>query len=212
MASAVIHLCIAKKINEKLGVNEKEFMLGSIAPDLSKQLGDNKKSSHFLTTQKDNVPNIIEFLNKYKDTLNNPFNLGYFVHLYTDKIWFDEFLRSKSYGTCIKLLDGSTPLLSEEEICRLVYNDYTNINVALLDEYNLDLSLFYEELTIPNTTIDEIKIDQLQILMDKMGLIIMESKMEKSYVFNIATINEFIDYSTNKILKKIKEYKIKINL
>lgn len=212
MASAVIHLCIAKKMNEKLCINEKEFMLGSIAPDLSKQLGEDKKSSHFLTSKKDDVPNISEFLNKYKNTLNNPFNLGYFVHLYTDKIWFDEFMRSKSYGTCIKLLDGSTPLLSKDEICRLIYNDYTNINIALLDEYNLDLSLFYEELIIPKTKINEISVDKLQILMDKMGLIIMNSKYDKSYVFDISTINEFIDYSAEKILRKIEEYKIKVHL
>ena len=39
MASAVIHLCVAKKVNEKLKMNERELLLGSIAPDISKQVG-----------------------------------------------------------------------------------------------------------------------------------------------------------------------------
>jgi hypothetical protein len=211
MASAIIHLCIAKKINETLKVNEKPFILGSIAPDLSKQVGESKKNSHFLTTKKNDVPNIKEFLNKYESSLNNPFNLGYFVHLYTDKLWFDEFLRSRSFENCIKLLDGSTPMLTEEEIRRLIYNDYTNLNISLIDEYELNLSLFYEDLIIPNTTIDEIAVDKLQLLIDKMGIIIMNSKEEKSYVFDIVAVNEFIEYCSKKIIRKISEYNIKVH-
>ena len=38
MASAIIHLCVAKCANEILKRNEKEFLLGSIAPDISKQV------------------------------------------------------------------------------------------------------------------------------------------------------------------------------
>lgn len=211
MASAVIHLCIAKKINDKLKINDKFLMLGSIAPDLSKQIGESKETSHFLFTSKNDVPNIPIFLDKYKNDLSNPFNLGYFIHLYTDKIWFDEFIRLRNYQDCIKLLDGSTPRLSHEEICRLIYNDYTNLNIQLIDQYELDLSLFYEELEIPNTTITEINVDKLPILIDKMGIIIMNSKEDKSYVFDISSVNEFIEYCSNKILRKIEEYNIKVH-
>lgn len=211
MASAIMHICIAKKINEKLKVDEKKLLLGSIAPDLSKQIGESKSKSHFLSTKKNDVPNIQEFLNKYKEELNNPFNLGYFIHLYTDKVWFDEFIRSKNYDNCIKLLDGSTPILSKEEICRLIYNDYTNINTLLIDEYELDLSLFYEELDIPDSKISEIPLNKLSILIDKMSLIIMNSKEEKSYIFDISSTIEFIEYCSEKILKKIEEYNIKVH-
>jgi hypothetical protein len=211
MASAIIHLCVAKKINDILNVNEKLFMIGSIAPDLSKQIDQSKDKSHFLTSHKEDVPDIQSFLHKYKNSLNNPFNLGYFVHLYTDKIWFDEFMRIINYDNSIKLLDGSTPLLSKEEIRRLIYNDYTNLNISLIDEYELDLAIFYEELEEFNTEIDEIPIDKLSTLIDKMGLIIMNSKEEKSYVFDISRIIEFIEYSTEKILRKIKEFDIKVH-
>ena len=212
MASAIIHICVAKEINKKLKMNEKELYLGAIAPDISKQIGENKNKSHFLTTSEEDVPNIYQFLNKYKHELNNPFNMGYFIHLYTDKIWFAEFLRSKLYENCIKLLDGTSVNTTQQEKLRIIYNDYTNLNIQLIDDYELDLSLFYEKFKKPQTTIEEIPIDRLPILLDKMSLIIMESKKEKVYVFDVLAIKNFINYCTDKILRKIEEYKIKVHI
>lgn len=211
MASAVIHLCIAKEINKTLQMDEKLLFLGSIAPDLSKQIGQSKTKSHFLTSKELDIPNTYEFLDKYKDTLNNPFNMGYFIHLYTDKIWFGEFMRTKYYENCIKLIDGNVVNVSEEEKIMIIYNDYTNLNTYLLDQHNLDLSLFYEEFKIPKTNINEIDINKLNVLIDKMSLIIMNSTKDKAYVFDEVAINEFITYCTDKILKKLSEYKIKVH-
>lgn len=208
MASAIIHICVAKEINKILKMDEKELYLGTISPDISKQIGESKNKSHFLNNKENDVPDIYTFLNKYKDTLNKPFNMGYFIHLYTDKIWFAEFMKNKYYNNCIKLIDGSIVNISEAEKINIIYNDYTNLNVYLLDEYNLDLSLFYEEMKIPDTNIDEIPIDKLPILIDKMGLIVMNSTKDKAYVFDESTINEFINYCANKILRKIEEYHI----
>ena len=71
MASAVIHLCIAKEVNKYLNMNLNELLLGSIAPDISKQVGETKEISHFLDhTNEDDIPNIDRFLAKYKKDLN----------------------------------------------------------------------------------------------------------------------------------------------
>lgn len=211
MASAIIHICVAKEINKRLNIDEKQLFLGSIAPDISKQIGQTKEQSHFLTTKKDDVPNIFKFLKKYKDSLNNPFMLGYFIHLYTDKLWFDEFIRQKTYEHSIKLLDGTTIIATEKEISNLIYNDYTNLNISLIDYYQLDLSLFYEELNLPNIHMDEIPVNKLQILIDKMGLIVKNSTEEKNYIFDISSITRFVEYTTNKIMRKLDEYHIKIH-
>lgn len=211
MASALIHICVAKKLNETLKVDEKALFLGSIAPDLSKQIGLSKEKSHFLSTPKDSIPNTFAFIDKYKDQLNNPFLLGYFIHLYTDKIWFDEFMRKKVYEGSVHLMDGTTISTSPEEILKLIYDDYTNLNVQLIDEYNLDLSLFYEDLILPTIEMDEIPISKLPVLIEKMGIIIANSKNSKSYVFDLDIIKKFIDYSVDKILKKIVEYEIKVH-
>ena len=147
MASAIIHIAVAKEINKNLHMNEKELFLGTIAPDISKHLGKSKVKSHFLTNKDSDLPNLEEFLNKYKDNLNNPFIMGYYIHLFTDYLWFKYFIEEISNNNdYIKLLSGDNLKCSKEEITKLIYNDYTNLNILLIDEYNLDLSLFYEEL------------------------------------------------------------------
>ena len=48
MASAIIHICVAKKIGERLNKSSKDYYLGTIAPDISKEIGETKYKSHFL--------------------------------------------------------------------------------------------------------------------------------------------------------------------
>ena len=79
-----------------------------------------------------------------------------------------------------------------------------NINIQIIDKYNMDLSLFYEEFQKPNTTIDEIPIDKLNILIDKMGIIIENSKYEKNYIFDIYSIDNFIKETVNELEQKIR--------
>lgn len=207
MASAVIHLAVAKELEKYLNIkNKKDYYLGSIAPDISKQINQHKKESHFLYNTKEDVPNIELFTTKYQNFKNNDFNLGYYIHLYTDKIWFDEFLEKLTYSNSIKLLDGTILATTHDEIRNLIYKDYTNLNIKLIDEYTIDLSLFYEDFQIPETTLDEIPIDKLNILIDQMGIIIENSKQEKNYVFDIYLINEFINNCVNQILDELKNY------
>ena len=42
MASALIHLAVAKKVNEQLKRDNRILMLGSVAPDISKQIGSSR--------------------------------------------------------------------------------------------------------------------------------------------------------------------------
>ena len=66
MASTVIHLAIAKKLREQLDIsNEKDFYLGAIAPDISKQIGESKEESHFLINSPNETPNINLFIKRY---------------------------------------------------------------------------------------------------------------------------------------------------
>ena len=61
MASAVIHIAVAKEINKDLKMNEKQLFLGTIAPDISKQLGESKVKSHFLPDVQSNLPILDNF-------------------------------------------------------------------------------------------------------------------------------------------------------
>ncbi len=206
MASAIIHICVAKKVNDKLKRNEKDFYLGAIAPDLTKHVGLPKTYSHFLLgTLKDDVPNIEMFVNKYRNELNNDFELGYLVHLYTDKLWFNGFLDNLVLNDNIKLLDGTIVKVKQNELSNLIYNDYTSLNVDLIDYYDLDLSLFYEEFDYPKSKIEEIPMDRIDLIIEKMGIIIENSKKEKSYVFDIDEVINFIEKAAEETYNYLKE-------
>ena len=201
MASAIIHLAVAKTLEQYLNIeNPRDYYLGSIAPDIAKQIGESKQRSPFLINSRDDIPNIELFTSKYPNFKENSFDLGYFIHLYTDKIWFSRFTSQIYSGNYIKLLDGTVITSSPEEIMKIVYQDYTNLNIQLLDEYKMDLSLFYEEFIVPNTSIEEIPKEKLNILIDKMGLIIENSKEEKPYTFDIFLVLQFIDEASQEIL------------
>lgn len=207
MASAIIHLAVAKELEKYLNIKNKyNYYLGSIAPDISKQIGRTKKESHFLYNTEENVPNIKMFTKKYKYFFKNEFDLGYFIHLYTDKIWFEEFMSKKTYRDSIKLLDGTIINIKADEISNLIYQDYTNLNIQVIDKYNLDLSLFYEDFYKPHSCIDEIPIDKLNILIDKMGIIIENSKINKNYIFDLTKVDNFISNSVERIIKELKNY------
>ena len=95
MASAIIHLAVANELNKVLNKDYKSIMIGAIAPDIWKQVGETSKSpSHFKDSDDTDVPNLDKFLYKYKDMLKDDFVLGYYIHLLTDYYWFKYFLPS----------------------------------------------------------------------------------------------------------------------
>ncbi len=207
MASAIIHLCIAKEVNRYLGMDEYQILLGSIAPDISKQIGETKEISHFLDhSNEDDIPNINNFLTKYKNDLQDPFTMGYFIHLLTDKYWFRDYIYKfiDRYAT-----SQSKKKLTYTAIKDVIYNDYTNINIDLIDRYTLPLDIFYTDFRRPNSKINEIPLDKLPILIEKMGLIIEESKEEKTFMFDTREIISFIEETTKYIIKDIQMLRIK---
>ena len=207
MASAVIHLCVAKEINKYLKMDENYLLLGSIAPDISKQIGETKEISHFLDhTNEDDIPNIDRFLSKYKNELNNPFEMGYFIHLLTDKYWFRDYVYKfiERYTQ-----DQVKKKITYTAIKDLIYNDYTNLNITLIDNHSLNLDLFFNEIQLPESKIMEIPVDKLDILIEKMGIIIEESKEEKTFIFDSTDIEEFIKNTVKYIIRDIQMLDIK---
>jgi len=211
MASAIIHLAVANELNKVLNREYKPYMIGSIAPDIWKQVGEpSKVKSHFKDYEDAEVPNLDRFLDKYRDKLDDDFVLGYYIHLLTDYYWFKYFIPSiyNEEKSIMKRLDGTKIYLTDDEAGELIYNDYTNLNVQVIDEYNLRLDLFYEELPEINHIIDEIPMDKLDVLMEKMGLIIENSTYDKEYVFDIEYIRNFMEMCKSGITDNLKELNI----
>ena len=207
MASAIIHLCVAKEINKYLKMDENYLLLGSIAPDISKQIGETKEISHFLDhSNEDDIPNIDRFLAKYRSELNNPFEMWYFIHLLTDKYWFRDYVyKFIERYTQDKIKKNVTYTALKD----LIYNDYTNLNITLIDNHNLNLDLFYNEIELPKSKIIEIPVDKLDILIEKMGIIIEDSREEKTFVFDSNDIEEFIKNTVKYIIRDIQMLDIK---
>lgn len=205
MASAVIHLAVANEINKKLNRNKSQLLIGAIAPDISKFIGEDKTKSHFLKELDSNIPDIESFLNKYKNNLTDDFVMGYFIHLYTDYLWFKYFVTEFYDKPMITKLDGTVVKCSGNMLSLYVYNDYTNLNIKLIDKYNMDLKIFYNQLPKLSNIIEEIPMDKMGLLLSQMGIIIENSKEKKDYIFNIENIEKFITTSVELILRKITE-------
>jgi hypothetical protein len=206
MASSVIHLCVAKEINKELKKDESQILIGSIAPDISKMVGESKLISHFQEENSD-VPNIESFLEKYKNYLNDDFVLGYYIHLYTDYLWFKYFMPEifDENKKIITKLDGTIVKCNGQMFSKYIYNDYTNMNEKLIDEYDLNLKIFYNELPNFNKIIEEIPMDRLNVILDQAGVIIANSKKTKSLTIDIKDIKKFVETSTQLILANLEE-------
>lgn len=205
MASAVIHLAVANEINKKLNRDKSQLLIGAIAPDISKYIGEDKTKSHFLKELDSNIPDIESFLNKYKNNLTDDFVMGYFIHLYTDYLWFKYFVTEFYDKPMITKLDGTVVKCSGNMLSLYVYNDYTNLNIKLIDKYNMNLKIFYNQLPKLSNIIEEIPMDKMGLLLSQMGIIIENSKEKKDYIFNIENIEKFITTSVELILGKITE-------
>ena len=203
MASVIIHICVAKKVNDYLKMREKELFLGTIAPDLSKHIKQTKVKSHFLSNIQD-VPDMKLFMHKYKNKIKTPYDYGYLIHLYTDMVWYLNL--DKIIGDNGKeLLKGKDIKDCPEEINRIFYQDYTNMNIKLIDKFNLDLTLFYEEFELPKTSIKEVPTKKLDILIDQMGIIIANSHNRRNRVMDYSKVITFINDTADEIIEYLKE-------
>ena len=204
MASAVIHLCVAKKIHNYLQNDERLFSLGAIAPDIAKQVGESKNKSHFLNKNgsEDSLPHYERFIKKYKKDLDKPFELGYLVHLMTDFYWFQDYI-PKMIKDYTDDKDARYTALKN-----IIYNDYTSLNQDLIDAYMIDLYYFQNEIKYPKSKIDEIPMDKINLLVDKMGLMIKNMNRKKLLIMDEKEIFAFIETTSNKIIDDLIRLKI----
>ena len=206
MASAVIHMCVAKKVNQYLKMDERIIILGSIAPDISKLVKETKFRSHFLKEDKeDSEIDIKAFLNLYKEELDKPFEMGYFIHLLTDRYWFRDYVYKYINGY---LKDKQLPFKTYTEIKDSIYSDYSRINVPLIDYYNLDLDLFFNGFSYPQSKIKEIPMEKLEIFVDSMGILIKNSVYKKPEIMSLDQIIKFIEECSLKIIEIINKYNL----
>jgi len=171
MACATIHLAITKKYLEKhKDLNYEKVIAGTLYPDATE---DNNKS-HYTDTKRgnDNIShvrgkvNLYAFLKEHKSL--NDFELGWFLHLVTDYLFFlecftEEYLLNNSY----------------EVFCKDLYFAYDHLNLYLSEKYHITENDYkdypseyypgktYEDNILPKEMIDEFIIKVSSIDLDK---------------------------------------------
>ena len=207
MASILIHLAVGKKLNEKLQKKEEPFLTGCIAPDLAKFVGLSRKVSHF--QDNDSNYDLERFLVKYHDYMNNDYVLGYYVHLYTDYLWYKYFSSEIMDENTVTRLDGSKYRCVSENMAKLyLYNDYKTMSLDLINEYGLDLEFLYKNEYYANNIITEIPYDQIHILIDSTVEILNKQKDRIPFVFDFEQVKNFIDIIIDYIIANLKENKL----
>lgn len=129
MPSFNIHLAVAIKYCEKYKIDdEKSFFEGSVYPDLVKD----KKITHYTKPRDKN--NLKEYLLRKVDLeaylnnneIKNDFDRGFFLHLLTDKIFFDSFF-DEEYVNNTKF----------SEFIKCLYYSYDKTNRYLEEKYGI---------------------------------------------------------------------------
>lgn len=109
MATWVAHLALAKKLEPKLDIKDKnEFFLGNILPDLERWVVDDLsisipyKITHYAkeilinNKQKECSISIDDFYKLYKKNIKKDIVLGYFIHLIIDNYLNNYIIENKS--------------------------------------------------------------------------------------------------------------------
>ena len=222
MPSSIIHRCVSKRVLEKgnlfKDINDIfEYEIGSIAPDswrnsirfkesdLPKK--EKRKYSHF-SNDGEFIEQYMNFYNKYKDMLDKPFMMGYFVHLLTDNRWRNTmFYRCFDKDGAVILLDGST-LNGEKGVRKeLLHKESKKMAYLLSRHYKLDglRNLTNDEINfLPE--MNEIEFDGLN---DTINYTNMESNNDPGDELLVYKLDDFvlgIEQCSDYILNQLKEF------
>ena len=200
MASAIIHISVANEINKKLKMNNDLLLIGSIAPDLAKLIGQTKDKGHFLFGDK-GTPHMDKFLEKYH--IDNPFNMGYYIHLYTDLYWFRDLLPKHYKNKKLVFKNGEELDIPFEKRLKAIYKDYTSLNNILVKKYNIDINFLKKEYKI-DTEISELDLTKINLLTKETNKLINESVTYPLEIFDELEIFEFINSCVENILKEVE--------
>lgn len=99
MPAGGIHLCVGKRVAEKLNINQcMEYYIGVVSADSWRNSSSTKLGTHFLDSIDSINYHYDFFYKKYSSYMNNEFVIGYLIHLITDKYWYsNSFVTSNIY-------------------------------------------------------------------------------------------------------------------
>lgn len=175
MPTPMMHVAIAKKVNEKLNLEDDLLYIGCL---LTNWTNVEYHVSHFKDEEGiEGLTNPDTYVNKYEKLLDNPIVLGYLIHLLTDRFWNKYMVNNVYlYNNDMEVVGVKTKkkkelTLNPESIHTLkakTYNKYDNYLVSKkmvsnINEKVLDLPAV-EEIKITTMELDK-KIDEYNQLL-----------------------------------------------
>lgn len=175
MPTPMMHVAIAKKVNEKLNLEDDLLYIGCL---LTNWTNVEYHVSHFKDKEGiEGLTNPDTYVNKYEKLLDNPIVLGYLIHLLTDRFWNKYMVNNVYlYNNDMEVVGVKTKkkkelTLNPESIHTLkakTYNKYDNYLVSKkmvsnINEKVLDLPAV-EEIKITTMELDK-KIDEYNQLL-----------------------------------------------
>lgn len=208
MPSSLIHLCIAKKIVNKIPVNKDEFFYGNILPDYLAVKDYKKKAKlHFYEKTivndiiKDNV-NIQNFLNTYGDKLKDSVSLGIYSHFIADNMWIENFIKLHLIKQDEKIyIKTKRGLIRNNRIT--VYKDYDRMANWIVNKYNLSQE-FIKNVRYNGFFSDIYDLPKEDIY-NKMNEYMSKVRLEEMEIFTKEEIDEFISKTSVEVEKRLKQ-------
>lgn len=214
MPGYILHLAAARiYLNKIVDIDrikfdkksENDFYVGNLLPDTAKD----KKYSHFRDPEyQDRMiewPHPKRFWNKYKSLWENAVCLGYYHHLYVDKMFLKYYLpqvveyydkngNTTEIHSCVDyvLLKKSGKKIPVDEYLseQYYYGDYTKMNTYLMERFQLPEKLD----PVKNPGIEEVNCTNPELIMEELREYkrFPASAVNELNVFDIETLISFL--------------------
>lgn len=209
MPGFILHMTAAQMLFEKYHIpaNRDAFEVGNLIPD---SVSD-KTFSHFRHPERNEklmvYPDMDLFLDKYKQLLSESSCLGYYFHLFTDRIYAKDYIaeiveffsadghlasdRADITHAFIKRTKELVPIktfFSDE----YYYGDFTKLNTYLLQRFRLSTDISE---TIQNPGIDEVDYTNISTIKTQLKsyLDVPENAVQSLKVFDIEHLLSYLE-------------------
>ena len=206
MSSYIMHICISDIVRKKHNLSTK-FIYGSILPDILKQTGADRNTTHYIekTSVDDetrDLPDIPKAIRELKDVdMDKEIKMGYIAHLVEDYIWFNKYIPSYAkktdVGTIQYTSDGSVH--TSEEFSKDMYLDYYNAGTYVIDKCKVDIEGIRK--TFSNLIKDK---DKLEVVL-KYTEYSSQDKIEENKFMIKESIDEYISEATEEVEKIVEQ-------
>ena len=217
-----MHIAIANRVNKILKMDDELFIIGNVIPDAEGYVIENPSvkvpyaishyAEHNIEGVREVLPRYQRFIGKYKEQMNNPVVMGYFVHILTDFYWnrmtFKNYYTKNHEGETvgIRLNTGEELICSKDERRILKQTDFMFFSNYLINNNKLSIpKLDKNKIKESIKIIEEIPLSDEDIEKTINHLNNMINKRENKEEYKVFTKEKFEEEFENCIKFILKE-------